>query len=65
MSASEDDLNNIMAAGAVFMALSSDGVHLDDVDIVSVNGQATNQLTIQLDFMKSLYRVTVERIPDD
>lgn len=62
--------NNIIAAGGVLAALHvaagvpPPGVDLDP-EVVMENGTATNMLTVRLGFMKSRYRLTVERVPDD
>lgn len=60
--AEDEQLNNIMAAGGVFMALTTAGVEAD----VELDGNnATNRLVVVLPFLKSPYRLTVERIPDE
>lgn len=64
--------NNIIAAGGVLAALeiangaypSVGSVNLDP-QVVMLDGQATNQLTIKPSFMKSRYRLIVERVPDE
>lgn len=51
--------NNIMAAGGILMALALDL----DAEVVTEDGCATNALSVKLPFMKSRYKITVERIP--
>jgi len=58
----DEHLNNILATGGVFGALHKAGV---DAHVVMVDDLATNQLLITFPFLKSIYRVTVERMPDD
>jgi len=64
MSPDEHDemLNNILCAGAVFMALLQAGVETR-VDI-DENDDATNMLVVRFPFLHSEYRLTVERIPN-
>lgn len=58
----DERLNNIVAAGGVFMALTTAGVNAD----VELDGDnATNRLVVVLPFLKSPYRLTIERIPDE
>lgn len=55
-----DYQNNLVAAGAIFMALSSaPGARVDVV--VDDDGNATNELSVEFDFLASPYRFTVER----
>lgn len=57
----DDELNNIFAAGALCAALRTAG---GDVTVVYEDCVATNVLSVNLG-MLSRYRVTVEREPDD
>jgi hypothetical protein len=59
----EDEMmNNITAAGGVGAALHQAGLDPQpEMDGINV----TNAMSVKLRFMKSRYRVTVERIPDD
>lgn len=63
--ADDDDIqNNLVAAGALYMALSMvPGARLE-VETEVEDDHATNRLIVRFDFMKSPYRLTVERIPD-
>lgn len=56
--------NNLVAAGALLMLLQSSGYSSIDsiVPVVDADGIATNQIDISLSFLRSSYRVTVERI---
>ena len=55
--------NNVLAAGALWMALGTAG--LDPEVITEDDGvTVTNRLSIGLRFLKSRYMVTVERIPE-
>jgi len=59
----KDAENNLIAAGAVFMALhQSSGRGLAAEIVVDSDGNVTNQIEIRLDFMRSPYRLTVERV---
>lgn len=65
MTPEEDTLNNILATGAVVGCLLLGAPHtLISADVVMVDGQATNQIDVRFDFLKSPYRVTVERIEE-
>lgn len=56
--------NNIMATGAVSGALIA-GMDPKNINVVlDDKGQATNALIVRFDFLRSPYRVTVERIPE-
>ena len=55
--------NNILAAGGILMVLDRAG--LNPEVITTEDGTATNQIAVTLHFMKSRYRLTVERIPDE
>jgi hypothetical protein len=58
----EEMESNILAAGGVFGVALTAG--LNPV-VVMDNGLATNVLTVKLPYLKSRYRLTVERFPDD
>lgn len=61
--------NNLVATGAIhaLLVLEQGAVAaLTSVEaIVDEHGVATNQIDVGLSFMKSAYRLTVERVPDD
>lgn len=59
---SDDDENNIIAAGALWMALITADVDGLLVTPEFVDGNATNKLVVAFDFLKSPYRITIERI---
>lgn len=68
----DDKLNNVLATGALHALLSMttnpvDPEHraLVDVELVMVDGQATNQLEVRFSFLISPYLITVERVEDD
>jgi len=58
----DEKSNNILAAGGVYMVLAQGGL---EPEIIYENGGATNSIAIKLRFMKSRYKITVERISDD
>lgn len=58
----DDDLNNILAAGGIFMILHQAGL---DPQVDMRDGQVTNSMTVQPGFLRSRYRVTVERVTDE
>lgn len=58
---SGEDENNILAAGGVSAVVSAAGLQ---PEVVTVGGQATNAMTVKLEFMKSRYLLTVERVPE-
>lgn len=60
----DDRYNNLMATGAVLVALMYAGFGaLESVEAVTdADGNATNQIEIGLSFMRSPYRITVERV---
>jgi hypothetical protein len=61
----EEMLNNLLATGAVLAALEvgrANGVDINGIQPVYVNSEVTNQITLQLGFLHSPYRITVERI---
>jgi hypothetical protein len=57
--------NEILVAGAVWASLAvGTGDRVTCVP-VAVDGQATNELYVWFDFMKSRYRITVTLDPED
>ena len=58
----DEEENNILTAGGVFMAL-----YLADVkpELIMRNGYATNMIKIKPPHMKSRYLVTITRITDE
>lgn len=68
VAALDDRDNNLIAAGAVLMLLmlTPRGTVLQTVDVVvDEQGNATNQIDIGMSFVRSTYRLTVERVDDD
>jgi hypothetical protein len=61
VAADDERLNNLVAAGGVFMCFLQTGVYATPV---CVDGQATNQVVIRFPFLNSPYLVTVERIDE-
>lgn len=59
----KDDVypNEVMAAGGVWMALLQAGVQAQPV---MVDSEATNSLDLRLPFLKSIYRIRLELLPD-
>lgn len=58
----DEMLNSILATGAMLMHLrNQDGV--TRCDPVMVDDQCTNQLEVEVEFLKSPYRITVEMLP--
>lgn len=55
--------NNCLATGALYMTLEL--AERCEVEPILNDGNATNQLMVHFDFLKSGYRVTVERIPNE
>lgn len=56
----EEMENNILAAGGVFGVALAAGLN---PSVVMDNGLATNQLTVTQPYLKSRYRLIVERVP--
>lgn len=56
-----DHLNNVLATGGLFMFASQGGL---DPELIMDGDKATNSFHVKLHFMKSRYKVTVERMPD-
>lgn len=68
VAALDDRDNNLIAAGAVFMLLilQPRSTALQTVTVVvDEHGNATNQIDIGLSFMRSTYRLTIERVPEE
>lgn len=61
-----DNENNILAAGAVLMALwLGQPKSLTSIEAVpDLHGNATNQIDVGFSFLLSRYRITIERLPD-
>lgn len=61
----DDEQNNLVAAGAVLMALWVGQPSLTSIEAVADgNGNATNQIDVSFSFLQSTYRLTIERVPD-
>jgi hypothetical protein len=62
----DEKANNLLAAGAVLAVLSnSDFGTLRTVEaVIDADGNVTNEIAVTFSFLRSLYRITVERIPD-
>lgn len=62
----DDYENNLVAAGAVLALFIGMGFgSLDTVEVVlDADGNVTNQIDITLSFLRSPYRITVERLDD-
>lgn len=61
----DEKANNILATGAITAALTMTRASaIKDVSLVTVDGQATNQLVVKFDFLKSPYRLTIERVDE-
>jgi len=62
----DDNENNILAAGAILMALwlGQPKSLISVVAVVDTNGNSTNQIDVGFSFMRSSYRITIERVPD-
>lgn len=61
--------NNLVTTGAVLqLLLTHPGISVGVLQTVNVvvdeHGNPTNQIDIGLSFMRSTYRLTVERVPD-
>jgi hypothetical protein len=65
-STDDDKHNNLVAAGAVLAVLTnSDFGMIRTVEAQSdAEGNVTNEIAISFGFLRSAYRLTVERIPD-
>jgi len=62
----DDEQNNLVAAGAVLMALwlGQPKSLTSIVMVVDDNGNATNQIDVSFSFAALVYRLTIERVPD-
>jgi hypothetical protein len=58
--------SNLVAAGALLVLLgSSEFPTLHAVSpITDMDGNATNEIAVQFGFLRSTYRITIERVPD-
>lgn len=56
--------NEILATGATMACLEWRGTKALDVQPVIVDGQATNELYVWFDFLKSRYRLTITLDPE-
>lgn len=63
---SDDYDNNLVAAGALLAILTITRTFpVTTLEAVTdANGFATNRIDISFSFMKSPYRITIERVPD-
>lgn len=61
MSPEEEYENNLLAAGGIWAALHQAGL---DPEIVTEDGLVTNAVTVKIGYLKSVYMVTVVRVPD-
>lgn len=59
----DEDANNLVATGALFEALVRAEVEVRSEGYEK--GEATNELEVRFPFLKSAYRVTVERVKED
>lgn len=65
----EEMLNNLLATGGIYAALTTSPVFLCEklktvTKVFDANGGTTNQLDVIMDFLDSPYRITIERIRD-
>lgn len=58
---SDDLSNNLVVTGALFALL----YQARDAALTTVEVASGNHIDVRFAFMKSAYRITVERIPDD
>lgn len=63
MTTDEEMANNILATGAVAGTLMKLDIHVEL--IFDEKREATNELKVYFDFLKSPYRITVTRIPEE
>lgn len=60
--------NNMVAAGAILLALQLGQRNAEALTavapVVDRDGHVTNQIDVKLSFLKSPYRITIERVPD-
>ena len=64
--AEEDKLNSLLGAGAILGCLSMaiGKTALKSVNVVMDGDTATNRLDVEFAFLKSKYRITVERVEE-
>jgi hypothetical protein len=61
----DDRHNNVIMTGAVQAVFAMSG-RFDSVEnVLDDDNGPTNQLDVTVDFMKSPYRITIERVPDE
>jgi hypothetical protein len=62
----DDHDNNLVAAGALLaILLMTQTNQVTSIEaLVDANGFATNQIDLGFSFLKSAYRITIERVPD-
>lgn len=61
----DEHLNNVLATGAVLGALMLSDTPTDAKVVYDDGGHATNELVVKFEFMRSPYRLTVERVTDE
>jgi hypothetical protein len=64
MQPDDDALNNAVAAGALYALLHSCASRGEVADVELTDGQAGNRLDLWLAFLRSPYRLTIERVVD-
>lgn len=62
--AGHTDENNLLMAGALYATLTAKAPAIEAEIVFDLDGNATNQLIVRVPFLKSPYRLTVERIED-
>lgn len=63
---SDDMANNVLATGGISAALLAANLpEIEEVRLVTMDGQATNQLVVKFGFLKSSYKVTIERLVEE
>jgi hypothetical protein len=62
----DDHDNNLVAAGALLaLLLQPRTTTVETIDAVTdTDGFLTNQIDVGFSFLRSVYRITIERIPD-
>ena len=65
MSDYDEMANNLVATGALFAVLSRASVVQPGFSMTLPEIGPGNQIDIRFSFLKSAYRLTVERVPDD
>ena len=62
----DEQANNLVAAGALYAILDGAGDLGGPLRSVNlVDDRPTNQIDVRFNFLKSAYRITIERIPDE